>query len=276
MSAICLRFSFLAHFMFLSLLSTWRSFITGAVADRYRIHSQLSGSLTIACTFIQVMLLFIPSVIHQEAQNCEIKSGLSFSTPISENGTLFPVDVSINATNASSTCFLHYRHSNFSFTCDTSQPNLATIHPRMTLNHNRTNTLDVRWNCSVMLNKTNSAQQHDMSLCAKTEISLTKNLTFPNSCGSHDNPAQNVIIFNRCENSSMHLSCQQLGNDTSIREIVHQKYGLTFWVYFGIHGFGIFIMNPIWPLLHSIAYSLLGNQRNSWGKQRLWGKSFSL
>ena len=256
-------------------------FIVGALADRYRIHSQLAGSITIVTTFIQVLLLFVPNVIHEKVnvvQDCSVTNARNFSsnaTSISENGTFFPVDVSANGmTTSTSFCLLEYRDGqpSFSLNCDASQQ----IAKESLLNDNflpSENAVDVRWNCSMLPNDTTRATEQNLSSCANYEILIAQNMTFQNTCSLDVNSVQDFVIFDNCEDTTMRFFCRQLA--TNVSATAHKNFGLTFWVYFCIYGLASFLMNPIFPLLNSIAYALLGNDRNSWGKQRLWGKNFS-
>ena len=50
-----------------------------------------------------------------------------------------------------------------------------------------------------------------------------------------------------------------------------QKYDETFWIAFAVSLLGYFAFSPTTPLMHAIAYSLLGEDRNKWGKQRYFG-----
>ncbi len=58
-------------------------------------------------------------------------------------------------------------------------------------------------------------------------------------------------------------------------EIQYKKYSLTFWMYITVWCAASFINNPIWPLINAVAYASLGEDRNTWGRHRLWGKSHS-
>ena len=257
-------------------------FIVGALADRYGIHSQLSGSLTVVTTFIQVLLLFVPNVIHERVnivQDCSMTNATTFSsnaTSFSENGTFFPVDVSANGmTTCTSFCLLEYRDGqpSFSLNCDASQQIVEESLPNETLLLHSENALDVRWNCSMFPNDTTSVAEQNLSSCTNHEILITQAMTFQNTCSLDVNSVQDFVIFDNCEDTTMRFFCRQLA--TNVSATAHKNFGLTFWVYFCIYGLASFLMNPIFPLLNSIAYALLGNERNSWGKQRLWGKNFS-
>ena len=224
-----------------------------------------------------VLLLFIPNVIHQEvslAQNCSMRNERTFSsntTPTSDNGTFFSIDVFANGTSQSF-CLLEYTDGepSFSLNCDNNQQNGkgSLLNDTLLLSNNA---LDVRWNCSTFPNNPRMTEQN-LSSCANYEILVTQNMTFKNNCSPDVNSVQDFVIFDNCHDNTMRFSCRQLAINVSTT--VHTNFGLTFWVYFSIFGLASFLMNPIWPLLNSIAYALLGNERNSWGKQRLWGKNF--
>ena len=199
----------------------------------------------------------------------------SNATSFSENGTFFPVDVSANGmTTSTSFCLLEYtdEQPSFSLNCDASQQ----IAKELLLNDNflpSENAVDVRWNCSMLPNDTTRETEQNLSSCANYEILIKQDMTFQNACSPDVNSVQDIFIFDNCEDTTMRFFCRQLA--TNVSATAHKNFGLTFWVYFSIYGLASFLMNPIFPLLNSIAYALLGNERNSWGKQRLWGKNFS-
>ena len=257
-------------------------FIVGALADRYRIHSQLSGSLTVVTTFIQVLLLFVPNVIHESVnvvQDCSMTNAATFSsnaTSFSENGTFFPL-ISLQTASLRlrlSVCWnTRDGQPSFSLNCDASQQIAKESLTNETLLLHSENALDVRWNCSMFPNDTTRATEQNLSSCANYEILITQAMTFQNTCSPDVNSVQDFVIFDNCEDTTMRFFCRQLA--TNVSATAHKNFGLTFWVYFCIYGLASILMNPIFPLLNSIVYALLGNERNSWGKQRLWGKNFS-
>ena len=201
----------------------------------------------------------------------------SNATSISENVTFFPVDVSANGmTTSTSFCLLEYRdgHPSFSLNCDASQQIVKESLLNETLLLQSENALDVRWNCSMFPNDTTRVAEQNLSSCTNYEILITQNMTFQNTCSLDVNSVQDFAIFDNCENNTMRFSCRQLA--INVTTTVHKNFGLPFWVYFSIYGCAHFLINPIFPLLNSIAYALLGNERNSWGKQRLWRKNFSV
>ena len=112
---------------------------TGAVADRYRIHSQLSGTLAILTAFIQCFLLLTPSALHQTIQDCIMNSSFPTNVTSPRNMTSFPVDVMSDHT-ISSNCLLHC--------CDISSKFILDCENSLT--KNLTNiSLNVQWNCSI-------------------------------------------------------------------------------------------------------------------------------
>ena len=65
------------------------------------------------------------------------------------------------------------------------------------------------------------------------------------------------------------LNCSIVIKEKCLKE--RQKYDVTFWTAFAVSLLGYFAFSPTTPLMHAIAYSLLGEDRNSWGKQRYFG-----
>ena len=225
---------------------------------------------------MQVFLLFIPNVIHQSTDLTETCASINTTTNLTDTAR-FPGNVTSLATNRMSLpvnvtmenittfhCTLHFSDttSTFALACDTikKSENSSLLQ--------RTNScLDIRWNCSTFLLE----EFTNDSYCDHQEIQVPQNLS-KNICNGNDS-IQEFTLVRVCDSKTMRLSCNQLAIDLPKSRRVHKKFGVTFWAYFSIFGSASFLMNPIWPLLNAIAYTLLGTQRNAWGKQRLWGEN---
>ena len=80
--------------------------------------------------------------------------------------------------------------------------------------------------------------------------------------------------------SPMTLHCDASCNFTKFENLYqecednsqeHQRYDLTFWLFFVFYLLSQLSFAPIFGLIDAIAYGFLGEERDKWGKQRLWG-----
>ena len=71
------------------------------------------------------------------------------------------------------------------------------------------------------------------------------------------------------------LTCAKLqGNSTHIPEPsvpTHGKFGRNFWIFFMIFLLGNIFFSPIFSMIDAMTYAYLGDERNKWGEQRMWG-----
>ena len=227
------------------------SLIPGAIADRYKIHTKLAGTLTILAAFVQCFLFFTPSAIQQPnaSQNCTVSLN---GTSCDGNASSFPTEVIIKGPLPPH-CVL--------YCCDiSSNISLQFVSDSVANIVQKDNYIDVRWNCSAF-----GQEMLHLDLeptCRKYKLLSKDNATL---C--------------QCNNSNQHChidppslsSCSQIYKEFT-RNSTRDKFSETFWIYFGIYSLANFIMYPIGPLRDAVAYALLGNQRNSWGRQRVWGE----
>ena len=127
---------------------------------------------------------------------------------------------------------------------------------------------DVRWNCSAFGQETSYLDQYPS--CRKYELVSHDSTTLCQSNNSNQRCHIDTLISSSSSSSSS-SSCIQIYQDFTWNN-TRDKFGKTFWIYFGIYSLANVVIYPIGPLRDAIAYALLGNQRNSWGRQRVWGE----
>ena len=237
------------------------SYATGAASDRYRIHSKLAGTLAIIAAFVQCFLFFIPSAMNKPSPslNCTLSSD---RTSCDESTSLFPSNVIINGTLPPQ-CVL--------YCCDISLSNFSFQLDNYSAHNMRSTDQDVQWNCSAFDQEILNLNEN--SACSKYELLLEEN----NALCQNESFIQDPLHHHSCRvnqlSTTFTSSCIQIYRDLTMKNTT-QKFGNTFWVYFGVFCLVSSLMYPIVPLINAIAYAMLGNQRNSWGKQRVWGKTF--
>lgn len=85
---------------------------------------------------------------------------------------------------------------------------------------------------------------------------------------SFEDPLSNEMF---CE-TPLDSECEVICNDRKFeRSCGHDTFGKTFWIFFLIFLVGNISFSPVLSLVDAIAYKLLGEMRNYWGRQRLWG-----
>ena len=241
-------------------ISTNLFLIPGATADRYRIHNKLAGTLTILAAFVQCFLFFTPSAIHQlyPSQNCTMSLNV---TSCDGNTSSFPTNIIIKGALPPH-CVLYCCDISSNISLKFDNDSLDNI---MQLEKDS----DVRWNCSAFRQETLYLDQYPS--CRKYDLVSHDNTTLCQSNNSNQRCHTDTIILSSSSSSSSSSSCSQI-YQAFTRNNTHDKFGETFWIYFGIYSLANVIMYPIGPLRDAIAYALLGNQRNSWGRQRVWGE----
>ncbi len=68
----------------------------------------------------------------------------------------------------------------------------------------------------------------------------------------------------RFSERAIHTDCETVPREPD-------RYGTSFWIFFGVSLAAKFAIAPVFSLLDALAYDFLGKERGKWGKQRLWG-----
>ncbi len=235
-------------------------YVAGPVADRFQIHARLAAVLIILTTAVEVLLFFIPEadIIQQNTAN----------------SSQFDCD---NHTTS---------HANLTMPCLLDQlvrngnRELPTMVERNLCSH----ILSLKDGyvasslCSVSI-----LNSSDSKVCDKISPSIPEQRSQKISNSSLE---YRTIIM--CQNKSiLKMFCMQChvnqtetnsnnSGNTSNSVVLHRKYTETFWMYLIVYCTANLIAYPIWSLINAVAYGSLGEDRNTWGRHRLWGMSYAI
>ncbi len=217
-------------------------FFAGPVADRFQIHAQLMAILIIITSGVQVLLFFIPpaDIIHNNSGNSSLHN--------CDNHSMI---------NQTMQCLVEQLIENG----DLGIPVKRNLCSQML--SSKDGYLANNW-CSIyIVNSSNS------KICDRSRPLIHKQVPNANSILE-----ANITCQNQSKTHTFCIACHT--NQVEAISSIHRKYTVTFWMYFAVYCVGSLISGPIWSLLNAVAYSSLGEDRNTWGRHRLFGKSHKI
>ncbi len=196
-----------------------------------------------------IMLLFFVPVNHHGPKPCALTEDVRFNLT---NATPRPVTVFTHE---------HEGHADAGWTqnfscCD------GSLRKKFDLGCNVTGSGGQHWNCSFSKKDTPA-----IPTWIRTHCSDFKLLQPPNNVS-----VLQFVPTKLCNiTETTPVTCM---NRTNISDSDMGLFGPTFWMYFTVNCLSSFIAHPVWSQVNAIAYTMLGDERNTWGRHRLWGTFF--
>ncbi|KAL4222261.1 hypothetical protein ACF0H5_018298 [Mactra antiquata] len=247
--------------------------LIGALADKARKHILTLTICILLSGILHCLLLLVPS------KTCEVQSDSNHNVELEQHfkNSLEFLNCTINSPQS-------YQH------LISNSPSCESLVDAILADNGHINISECQGRCNEWMdaqqNLTNLRQPVGLSKLSEWRVCLDEDnncniqLSNPNDGVHQVHAAYNVLSSNivALDNLTEIIDtyvCQQLCDNpnatSSGRCTIRDSYDRTFWLTLLIFLFCSIAVSPVSSLMDALAYATLGNRRNEWGKQRLFG-----
>ena len=208
----------------------------GALADKLQRHKEMTLVFSLISALLMSCLLLVPPVEEKLALEPEWNQTLHY---VCKKGGLSAVEPPVECT----------------------VQNASSLHPVQ----------DQSGIDSVEWFKIKHDELNNYSTCSETLNGLL--VADPNGCEAAAMEDENTIYsLQRRSEYLCRLDCTKYPKELlNPPESEREMFGKTFWMIFCLYFVAFNIQGSLWVLLYGMIYAILGEKRNNFGKQRMWG-----